>query len=46
MLSIRETQMGTETPIDGDHLREKIIMPWEWGDALFIVFDPFQYTMA
>ncbi len=19
---------------------------WEWGDALFVVFDPFQYTMA
>jgi hypothetical protein len=30
--------------IDGDHLREDYYA-WTWGDALFIVFDPFQYTM-
>jgi hypothetical protein len=30
--------------INGDHLREDYYA-WEWGDALFIVFDPFQYTM-
>jgi hypothetical protein len=29
----------------GDELREDYYA-WEWGDALFIVFDPFQYTMA
>ena len=36
---------ATETRIDGDHLREDYYA-WEWGDALFIVFDPFQYTMT
>lgn len=30
--------------IEGDHLREDYYA-WTWGDALFIVFDPFQYTM-
>jgi hypothetical protein len=30
--------------IDGDHLREDYYA-WEWGDALFVVIDPFQYTM-
>lgn len=30
--------------IGGDHLREDYYA-WTWGDALFIVFDPFQYTM-
>ncbi|NLE74246.1 MAG: hypothetical protein GX604_06440, partial [Actinobacteria bacterium] len=29
----------------GDKLREDYYA-WEWGDALFVVFDPFQYTMA
>ena len=29
----------------GDQLREDYYA-WEWGDALFVVFDPFQYTMA
>jgi hypothetical protein len=29
----------------GDQYREDYYA-WEWGDALFIVFDPFQYTMA
>ncbi|MBG0783510.1 MAG: metallophosphoesterase [Anaerolineaceae bacterium] len=29
----------------GDEYREDYYA-WEWGDALFIVFDPFQYTMA
>lgn len=30
--------------ITGDHLREDYYA-WEWGDALFIVIDPFWYTM-
>jgi phosphodiesterase/alkaline phosphatase D-like protein len=28
----------------GDQYREDYYA-WEWGDALFVVFDPFQYTM-
>jgi Calcineurin-like phosphoesterase len=28
----------------GDQLREDYYA-WEWGDALFVVIDPFQYTM-
>ncbi|MGC1375846.1 MAG: metallophosphoesterase [Anaerolineales bacterium] len=35
---------ASETRISGDHLREDYYA-WQWGDALFIVFDPFQYTM-
>jgi predicted phosphodiesterase len=31
--------------VDGDHLREDYYA-WEWGDALFVVLDPFQYTMT
>jgi hypothetical protein len=31
--------------IGGDHLREDYFA-WEWGDALFVVIDPFQYTMT
>jgi hypothetical protein len=34
----------TLAQIDGDHLREDYYA-WEWGDALFVVIDPFQYTM-
>jgi hypothetical protein len=30
--------------IDGDHLREDYYA-WQWGDALFVVIDPFWYTM-
>jgi hypothetical protein len=30
--------------IDGDHLREDYFA-WEWGDALFVVIDPYQYTL-
>jgi hypothetical protein len=33
------------TAINGDHLREDYFA-WEWGDALFVVIDPFQYTMT
>jgi phosphodiesterase/alkaline phosphatase D-like protein len=33
------------TAISGDHLREDYYA-WEWGDALFVVIDPFQYTMT
>lgn len=29
----------------GDQLREDYYA-WEWGDALFVVIDPFQYTMV
>ena len=29
----------------GDQYREDYYA-WKWGDALFVVFDPFQYTMA
>jgi hypothetical protein len=31
--------------IEGDHLREDYFA-WEWGDALFVFIDPFQYTMT
>ena len=31
--------------IGGDQLREDYYS-WTWGDALFLVIDPFQYTMA
>ena len=34
----------TLAAINGDHLREDYYA-WEWGDALFVVIDPFQYTM-
>ena len=34
----------TLAAIDGDHFREDYYA-WTWGDALFVVFDPFQYTM-
>ncbi len=30
--------------LSGDKLREDYYA-WEWGDALFVVFDPFWYTM-
>ena len=30
--------------IGGDQLREDYYA-WQWGDALFVVLDPFQYTM-
>jgi hypothetical protein len=33
------------TLIGGDQLREDYYA-WEWGDALFVVIDPFQYTMV
>jgi hypothetical protein len=29
----------------GDNQFREDYYAWEWGDALFIVFDPFQYTM-
>jgi hypothetical protein len=32
------------TAIDGDHLHEDYYA-WEWGDALFVVLDPFHYSM-
>jgi hypothetical protein len=38
---------GNDDPlpaIEGDHLREDYYA-WTWGDALFVVIDPFQYTM-
>jgi len=42
---------GNTDPLDriddtvyGDKLREDYYA-WEWGDALFVVIDPFQYTM-
>jgi hypothetical protein len=31
--------------IGGDQLREDYYA-WEWGDALFVVLDPFEYTMT
>ncbi|MEM2098481.1 MAG: metallophosphoesterase [Candidatus Bathyarchaeia archaeon] len=31
--------------IDEDHLREDYYA-WQWGDALFVVIDPFWYTMT
>ena len=35
----------TLAAIDGDHLREDYFA-WEWGDALFVFIDPYQYTMT
>jgi uncharacterized repeat protein (TIGR02543 family) len=34
----------SRTAIDGDHLQEDYYA-WQWGDALFVVLDPFHYTM-
>jgi hypothetical protein len=34
---------NTTTTIDGDHLLENYYA-WNWGDALFVVIDPFWYT--
>jgi hypothetical protein len=34
----------SRTAIDGDHLQEDYYA-WTWGDALFVVIDPFHYTM-
>ena len=31
--------------IGGDEYREDYYS-WEWGDVLFVVLDPFQYTMT
>ena len=39
------TDGNGDVELIGDHFREDYYA-WEWGDALFIVFDPFQYTMA
>ena len=39
---------GNEDPysyLDGDHLREDYYA-WTWGDALFVVIDPYWYTMT
>ena len=39
---------GDTTPfsyLDGDHLREDYYA-WRWGDALFVVIDPYWYTMS
>ena len=35
---------NTEPFIEGDGLRENYYA-WEWGDALFIVLDPYAYTL-
>jgi hypothetical protein len=35
----------TRAGIDGDGLREDYFA-WEWGDALFVVIDPYQYTLV
>ena len=35
---------ASDTRISGDHLREDYYA-WQWGDVLFVVIDPFQYTM-
>ena len=35
---------ATVTEIDGDHLKEDYYA-FEWGNALFVVIDPFWYTM-
>jgi hypothetical protein len=35
----------TLVEIDDDHLRENYYA-WEWGDALFVVIDPYHYTMT
>jgi len=34
----------TLAAIDGDHFREDYYA-WQWGDALFVVIDPYHYTM-
>jgi hypothetical protein len=34
---------ASTTQLDGDHLREDYYA-WEWGDALFVVIDPYWYT--
>jgi hypothetical protein len=34
----------SRTAVDGDHLQEDYFA-WEWGDALFVVLDPYHYTM-
>jgi hypothetical protein len=34
---------NTITAIDGDHLMEDYYA-WQWGDALFVVIDPYWYT--
>ncbi len=31
--------------IDGDHLREDYFA-WQWGEALFVVIDPYHYTLT
>jgi hypothetical protein len=36
---------NTYAAIDGDHLHEDYYA-WNWGDALFIVLDPFWYTTS
>ena len=33
------------TYLDGDHLREDYYA-WTWGDALFVVLDPFHYSLV
>jgi hypothetical protein len=35
----------SNTAIDGDHLQEDYYS-WQWGDALFVVIDPFHYSMT
>ncbi len=35
----------SNTLIEGDHLHEDYYA-WEWGDALFVVLDPFHYSMT
>jgi hypothetical protein len=35
----------TYSPLNGDHLHEDYYA-WTWGDALFVVIDPFWYTTA
>jgi len=39
-----DTLAAIDANIYGDQFREDYYA-WEWGDALFVVFDPFQYTM-
>jgi hypothetical protein len=34
----------SRTAIEGDHLQEDYYA-WEWGDALFVVLDPYHYSM-
>ncbi len=35
----------TYSYLDGDHLHEDYYA-WTWGDVLFVVFDPYWYTMS